>query len=133
MKPFLEQCIESYVSLVGTDSHLSAASTPFIDEDDTSNPARQPAPGNQGLTCPWCKGCFPKSSFQEHPRKDGARGTGGTNSSTCATDGSDVSEDKCKPEGELSLIAATVIMKVFYAARVARFDPLRAVAIWPAT
>ena len=38
MKPFLEQCVSSYVFLVGTDSHLSTASTPFIDEDDTSNP-----------------------------------------------------------------------------------------------
>jgi len=37
MQSFLEQCVASYVSLVGTDENLVSATTPFIDEDDCEN------------------------------------------------------------------------------------------------
>ena len=91
-------------------------------------PSRSPAAYTDGLCGPWCVGCFPRKEFAEVKRSTDAqtvqkdmvkRHLAGSSFGNAIAAEADV--------GELKPIAARVVMKVFYAARVARFDLLRAV------
>ena len=80
MRPFLEQCVDSYRALVGERARLTKETAPFIDEDCHENPTRMFASGGAGLTCPWCKGTFPEDQFTPCPHgqaiKKGLKGWG---------------------------------------------------------
>ncbi|MCP4377402.1 MAG: Ty1/Copia family ribonuclease HI [bacterium] len=118
MEDFLGQCVERYMTAVKHSVKLKKADTPFLVEDQKSSMAGGlHAPGAK-LECPWCKHTFPrpladvpKASYTAKPK----------------------AKQKSKapsPEerGALSEHAASVLMKILYAARLARFDILRAVA-----
>ena len=92
--------------------------TPFVKEDDYENTARDPATKGNGLVCPWCEGAFPKDDFAPYGGKKAKSGAHGSARKP---------PPEPRPPGKLAPIAAKIIMKVFYAARVARFDLLRAV------
>jgi len=51
METSLKQCLQAYRDLSGVDE-LQVVSTPFIREDDTDNPARQPIAHCEGMICP---------------------------------------------------------------------------------
>jgi len=64
MEPFLEQCIASYISLTGSSANLTKVTTPFIDEDDNDNVARQPVENKgRASNVPGVWGSFPESAF----------------------------------------------------------------------
>jgi len=129
MEGFLDQCLEVYKQLAGKEFPLKHVKTPFIDEDDRENPTRSPQQSaTGGLVCPWCVGCFPTEAF--HPVRNSAEAAQVSKRvrEGIALAGGGIQET----EGEaaapwLDTIAAKVVMKVFYAARVARPDLLRAI------
>ena len=92
-----------------------------------------------GMKCPGCHSIYPKPDFefvpkgQANQRRFNTAGGGKTKCSSkeAENDGENKlrieSEPETPPKGRLNAIAAKVIMKVMYAARLARFDLLRAV------
>ena len=132
--------------------------TPFIEENDWEDLSRRPlADDEDGLKCPYCQGIYPEDCFEKVPRglanqrqyascqKVGSGTSVGHGASQQKGSGTPVGhaanskkntklEERLdqpppdQPQGRLNSIAARVLMKVFYAARLARFDLLRAVA-----
>jgi hypothetical protein len=123
MESFLKTSCDMYLSLAGSGTTLDKVSTPFIDEDDRENQTRQPASIGPGLVCPWCEFPGNKDEFLPYdPNKKKPKKLD-TSSPTQIVHG----EKQMSETGRLQPIAAKVIMKVFYAARLARFDLLRAI------
>ena len=93
---------------------LKTVATPFINEDQKEAAARKPISDGSALQCPWCAHSFPAPDFQ--PPKKGKKSK----------------EEGVEPptagghSGKLQPLAASVLMKILYAARMARFDLLRA-------
>ena len=55
MDSVLKSCLEAYeeaAASVGSTVTYQEVSTPFIDEDDTPNPAMVPVEGEDGFQCP---------------------------------------------------------------------------------
>ena len=104
--------------------NITQQKTPFVKGYDYENVARDPASKGNGLTCPWCEGSFPKEDFSPYTGK-------GRQSGACRSARKPPPE--ARPPGKLAPIVAKIIMKVFYAARVARFDLLRAIGFWRVT
>ena len=117
---------------IGHDKELPVVSTPFIDEGDKGNVARRPASNGSGATCPWCKGIFPSGGLEAPQRVTRKRG-GHLASALLTNTGPEMTDDPgggcfvTAVPGKLAASAAKIIMKVFWAARVARLDILRAV------
>jgi hypothetical protein len=129
MEEFLISCCDAYLAVAQIKS-LCAVTTPFVEEDDRDNPARIPYSTGEGLKCPWCKIIRPLGDFEElAPGVAGQRPA--RNIKSKASDSSTPcaavmpSDDIVK--GKLANVAAKILMKVFYAARLARFDLLRAI------
>ena len=107
---------------------MSTVKTPFIEEEDEEDKSRGPISlVEDGFQCPMCNGVYLQSTFKtvkkgtanQRPKKD-VKGAGMTTY---------MEEPDAEPEpGRLKSIAAKVLMKLFYAARLARFDLLRAIA-----
>ena len=119
VESYLKDSVAAYLSLLPQGTRLKSVSTPFLASSlghDVCSPVRE----GPSLQCPWCRGAFPKSAFrpmEEHKKR--GKTAGGI-------------EDPTTPEppsrGALADKAASVLMKVLYAARYARFDLLCAVA-----
>ena len=105
METFLEQCVVRYLTVAGTDVRLCEARTPFLPSTSSRGPYRDPVQGEHG--CEWCG----------YVQSEGQRPADGT----CEPK---VDE---QPAGKLAAVAASVLMKCMYVARMARFDLLRAV------
>ena len=105
MESFLEQCVARYLTVAGVDVKLREARTPFLPPTSSRGPYRDPV-HNQG-GCKWC----------------GYDQPGGP----CPPDSHKESQAIEQPTGQLAAVAASVLMKCMYAARMARFDLLRAV------
>ncbi len=138
MESFLQSCCDRYEELSPTPVKWKNAATPFIDEDDSQNPARRPLTAGEGLQCPWCDGVYPENCFKhvasgEANQRKAPSKFGHAPGELSATNSKQELISKLgekepeKPIGKFSSSAAKVIMKVFYAARVARFDLLRAI------
>ena len=87
-------------------------------------------PKEDGLQCPYCDGIYPKDCFR-WVKKGTANNK--VNGVAPRPPGSVMAEKLQEPDeepepGRLNGIAAKVLMKLFYAARLARFDLLRAIA-----
>ena len=95
---------------------------PFLDESDDPDRSRDPVSGGSGLKCPFCDGVLPRDTFDEVKEGDANKRVNGKKK-LCEH------MDTVAPRepGKLAAIAAKVIMKVFYAARVCRPDLLRAI------
>jgi hypothetical protein len=105
MESSLEQCVAKYVHVAGPNTVLKAAKTPFISSSGTDSVYRRISESD-GPACPWCTYC---ETATEEPR---------------------VQKQDQDPEsepGKLASSAASVLMKCLYAARMCRFDLLRAV------
>ena len=114
MESFLEQCIERYKEVAGKDVVLKSVATPSLPEDTKQHPARAPSSSSKDTyKCPWCsctfagRGCISPS---EH-----AKGT------------EETADPNSEVRGELAPHAASILMKLLYAARIARFDLLRSI------
>ena len=116
MESFLEQCVARYLAVAGPDVKLREARTPFLAATAVRGPYRDPASGDNG--CSWC-GFVPADHVGEEGKK--ADGSGGPRLPD------QVSSAVELPRGQLAAVAASVLMKCMYAARMARFDLLRAV------
>ena len=114
-----------YCSLVkqntGKAPTLRKVSTPFLAEDHKEALDVRPISEGQAATCPWCRHSFPVEIAQ------GDVPVAGSN----ARAASDVPATRPKPnersdeQRALSQFAASVLMKILYVARMARFDLLR--------
>ena len=112
MEGLLKLSVDKYLDIVGHDTKMKAVNTPSLPEETKEHPARAPAPGKDCTTCPWCANTFdPKYS--------------GKTSSGKIQDVADT--DECR--GALAPHAASVLMKLLYAARIARFNLLRSKSI----
>ena len=73
-----------------------------------------PRSGESAVCCPWCQHSFPESEFKALRSKSNKKKK-------------DLSaEDLIRDLGRLQPIAASILMEILYAARMARFDLLRA-------
>ena len=93
---------------------LKSVATPSLPEDTKQHPARAPSSSSKDIyKCPWCsctfagRGCISPS---EH-----AKGT------------EETADPNSEVRGELAPHAASILMKLLYAARIARFDLLRSI------
>ena len=110
MEGLLKLSVEKYLDIVGHDTKLKKVTTPSVPEETKSHPARAPAPGKEAVTCPWCANTFdPKYSGKLHSKSE-----------------PDVTPDDGN-RGSLAPHAASILMKLLYAARIARFDLLRSI------
>ena len=147
MEDFLGSCVKRYIDLAtevqGTAPKLRVVGTPFLDDADGDCPAGSPcAPvGSPSVFCPWCNNNFPVAgntsdpiaALREADRKKAKQKKVADEEATAnAPEGSlpqlDKSSETDAPDrGVLQPLAAKVLMKILYGARMARFDLLKAV------
>ena len=106
MESFLEQCVDKYLKVAGADTVLKAAHTPFLAQLGASHTRYKQGVDDREPLCEWCGFCGPEPEPE--------------------TKGTEVGEPDAEP-GKLAKSAASVLMKCLYAARMCRFDLLRAV------
>ena len=113
MEGLLKLSVEKYLELVWKDTKLKQVSTPSLPEETKQHKSRAPAPGDpkHAVQCPWCSTKFdPGSSVALQP------------------DASDSRPESVEVQrGALAPHAASILMKLLYAARIARFDLLRSI------
>ena len=108
MESFLEQCVEKYKEIAGKDVRLKHVATPSLPEDTKQHPARAPCSKGDMNVCPWCSCSF--SGRGNTPHSESAKGI------------NDAADPNSEVRGELAPHAASILMKLLYAARIARFD-----------
>ena len=113
MEGLLKLSVERYLDIVGKDTKLKHVSTPSLPEETKKHKSRAPCPGDpkKKVSCPWCSHEFDPDAPEFY--KPG-------------TIGEDVSPGE-SARGALAPHAASVLMKLLYAARIARFDLLRSI------
>ena len=111
MEGLLKLSVEKYLDIIGKDTKLKKVSTPSLPEETKSSPYRAPSDGKRRVECPWCAHSFDP----EMPALP-------------ETDSSHPGQDsESLNRGNLAPHAASVLMKLLYAARIARFDLLRSI------
>ena len=113
MESFLEQSVQKYLEIMGKDVSLKSVPTPSLPEDAKDHPARAPCGEGPVSQCTWCGTVHPI--------------TEPTKSKSVPTSNSAQAQVDEMPKGELAPHAASVLMKLLYAARIARFDLLRSI------
>ena len=125
MESFLKSSVDIYLSLSrsrGFQANLRTAAAPFIGEDHSGSPQGAPCGHGQTLYCPHCRHAFPQSEsvpdslYRATMRKLMEAVANPTSSAPGVTD--------C---GVMGPVAAKILMKVLYAARMARPDLQRAI------
>ena len=113
MEGLLKLSVERYLEIVGKDTKLKHVSTPSLPEETKKHKSRAPCSGDpkKKVSCPWCSHEFDPDAPEFY--KPG-------------TTGEDVSPGE-SARGALAPHAASVLMKLLYAARIARFDLLRSI------
>ncbi len=131
MEGFLVQCTERYTELAGGNVRFKKVSTPFLVEDAKDGPAGTPAAKGPVVECPWCLHTYPPPAVHKNINElDAFKSKTGRPPA-----GADDCEDGSAPEatvpggdtGKMGKHAACILMKCLYAARMARFDLLRAI------
>ena len=121
MSDLLKMTVEKYLGIIG-EKTLRRVATPMLPEITREHPARAPASDGHSIQCPWCSCDFdPK----EADKRKLSPGSGGAPDP--ASKGKKQPEEKDMPRGKLAPHAASILMKLLYAARIARFDLLRAI------
>ena len=102
MEGLLKLSVEKYLDIVGKDTKLKHVSTPSLPEETKKHKSRAPCPGDpkKKVSCPWCSHEFDPDAPEFY---------------------------KPGTTGALAPHAASVLMKLLYAARIARFDLLRSI------
>ena len=113
MESFLEQCVEKYREIAGKNVAFKHVATPSLPEDTKQHPARAPCAKGDAVICPWCSCSFLGRGDDSHC--ESAKGS------------SDTAGRSTEVRGELAPHAASILMKLLYAARIARFDLLRSI------
>ena len=113
MESFLEQSVQKYLEIVGKDVSLKSVPTPSLPEEAKDHPARAPCGEGPVSQCTWCGTVHPI--------------TEPTKSKSVPTSNSAQTPVDEMPKGELAPHAASVLMKLLYAAHIARFDLLRSI------
>lgn len=113
MEGLLKLSVDKYLEIVGKDTELKHVSTPSLPEETKNHPSRAPCPGDpkKKVSCPWCAHQFDPGASAALKRDAPA---------------DDVSPGETA-RGALAPHAASVLMKLLYAARIARFDLLRSI------
>ena len=111
MEGLLKLSVEKYLDIIGKDTKLKKVSTPSLPEETKCSPYRAPFDGKRKVECPWCAHSFdPEMSA--------------LNETVNSRPGQD---SETLNRGNLAPHAASVLMKLLYAARIARFDLLRSI------
>ncbi len=110
MESFLEQCVARYLEVAPKGTKMKEAKTPFLHDEGKHGPARDPTKV-KGTRCVWCDSIAPFDGQDAEPKVGG--------------DGASLDDDEV--HGQLADAAASVLMKILYSARMARFDLLRPV------
>ena len=113
MESFLEQSVQKYLEIIGTNTVLKKVPTPSLPEEAKDHPARAPCGTGPVSQCTWCGTIHPV--------------TEPTKSKSTPSDNSAQKSGNTIVKGELAPHAASVLMKLLYAARIARFDLLRSI------
>ena len=90
---------------------LKPVPTPFLEDSHKEAPQARPVSEGPGIECPWCKHTFPDKSFTPLGAAFSAK--------------SKQKKPEKEPPQAMNKLAASVLMRVLYAARIARFDLLR--------
>ena len=116
MSALLKMSVVKYLDIVGKDTVLKKVATPMLPDVTKDHPSRAPCSTQKGLavTCTWCGTCFSPDQAASKAR---------------STDDDVKSDAKEQPRGTLAPHAASLLMKLLYAARIARFDLLRAINV----
>ena len=116
MSALLKMSVVRYLDIVGKDTVLKKVATPMLPDVTKDHPSRAPCSTQKGLavTCTWCGTCFSPDQAASKAR---------------STDDDVKSDAKEQPRGTLAPHAASLLMKLLYAARIARFDLLRAITV----
>ena len=135
MEEFLDSCIQNYKDLAGPGTIVKSYNTPFFADDHRESPAGAPGCGRV-QECPWCLHTFPPThiwdnvdeleTFIAKRKVDGPGPPQGGHPSGGGPPGA-AQPDHHADRGRLQPIASRVLMKILWAARLARFDLLRAV------
>ncbi len=127
MSDFLQSCVDVYLSLAEEGTRLRKVGTPFLPEDQSESEAGAPVCDGPVVECTWCAHTFSPTIVESVEQLPKATTTAGPSAE--AEDGPlTVSNDAKTGERITSKpIAAKVLVKVLFAARMARFDLLRAV------
>ena len=112
---FIEQYIERYLSLAPAGTKLKKVGTPFLAEDASVGESRAPVKGADLVQRTWCEHTFPALVGRQRFQSGGS------------SPPHDAASRKTIEAGELAGSAAKILMKILYAARVARWDVLRAI------
>ena len=113
MESFLEQSVQKYLEIVGNNTVLKKVPTPSLPDKAKDHPARAPCGTGPVSQCTWCGTIHPV--------------TEPTKSKSTPSDNSAQKSGDAVMKGELAPHAASVLMKLLYAARIARFDLLRSI------
>ena len=115
MTHFTEQCAERYFSSAPAGTKLKKVNSPFVAEDAGVGESRAPVSGAHPVQCTWCAHTFPSEVGRQLFKAEGKH-----------PDGHAASRGTTEA-GELAGSAAKILMKILHAARLARWDMLRAV------
>ena len=115
----LRSACDKYRSLTKMTGPLKPADTPFVVDTDLGIAA--PAHLGSWIECPWCKGRFAEHTF--------GRGIANKyhNQTSCMYDRDQGGNPDDLNKGKLADDASSVVMQLLFAARVGRFDLLRAI------
>ena len=111
MEGLLKLSVEKYLDIIGKDTKLKKVSTPSLPEETKCSPYRAPSDGKRKVECPWCAHSF-------DPEMSALNETGNLRPGQ---------DSETLNRGNLAPHAASVLMKLLYAARIARFDLLRSI------
>ena len=111
MEQFLRSCVDRYLEVVG-DVKLNKVATPGIHEETIDRVSRRPVKEGPSVVCNWCNNLVPTDGSGLEPDQ---------------REGTPELARKEPVRGHLAPHAASVLMKLLYGARIARFDLLRQV------
>ena len=111
MEQFLRSCVDRYLEVAG-DVKLNKVVTPELHEETKNHVSRKPAREGPSVVCNWCNNLVPTDGSATVPDQRG---------------GTPELAMKEPVRGHLAPHAASVLMKLLYGARIARFDLLRQV------
>ena len=100
------------------------AKTPFLHDEGNHGPSRNPSK-IKGATCEWCAYVTPDVVPGAGSTVGGAGATSSSKVQETPGEVNSLGDDEVR--GQLADAAASVLMKILYAARMARFDLLRPV------
>ena len=108
MEQFLRSCVDRYLEVAG-DVKLNKVVTPELHEETKNHVSRKPAKEGPSVVCNWCNNLVPTDGSATAPDQRG---------------GTPEMATKEPVRGHLAPHAASVLMKLLYGARIARFDHL---------